>query len=272
MPVILIDGKPTDQISVLDRGFVYGDGVFRTMKVSAGRVLCWERHWRKLGRDCLALGLMIPERRLIEQDCDRAAGELAAGVLKIIVTRGVGGRGYDPALASGGTRVIMSFPARSDHATRHRSALCVRWCRTRVSIQPALAGVKHLGRLENILARAEWSAPEIDEGLMLDPEGHVIEGTASNLFVLEGNRLATPDLTRCGVAGVQRERVLELADRLGISCEIRSISVEQVLAADAVFLVNSLIGLQPVARIERHTYPQSTLVNRLALELDGLDD
>jgi 4-amino-4-deoxychorismate lyase len=270
--VILIDGKPTDQISVLDRGFTYGDGVFRTMKVSAGRVLCWERHWRKLGSDCLALGLTIPQRHLIEQDRDRAAGGLAAGVLKIIVTRGVGGRGYDPALASGGTRVIMSFPARSDSTTTPRDGLCARWCRTRVSVQPALAGVKHLGRLENILARAEWSAPEIDEGLMLDPDGHVIEGTASNLFLIENERLVTPDLTRCGVAGVQRERVLEVADRLGIECVIQAMSVEQVLAANAVFLVNSLIGIQPVTRIEQRIYPQSALVNRLALELDGLDD
>jgi 4-amino-4-deoxychorismate lyase len=124
-----------------------------------------------------------------------------------------------------------------------RSGVKVHWCRTRLSSQPRLAGIKHLNRLENVLARSEWSDPAIPEGLMLDQGGNVIGGTMTNLFIVEGERMLTPGLAQCGVAGVTREVVLEAARTRGVSCGEELITQERLLKAQEVFLVNSVIGV-----------------------------
>jgi len=129
----------------------------------------------------------------------------------------------------------------------------VRWCETRLARQPRLAGIKHLNRLEQVLARAEWR-DEFAEGLMCDTEGQVIEGTMSNLFLVQKGTLVTPDLSQSGVAGVMRAEVLEQADRLGIPHVLQPVSVGMVEQAEELFLTNSLIGIWPVARLEAQHY------------------
>jgi 4-amino-4-deoxychorismate lyase len=120
-------------------------------------------------------------------------------------------------------------------------------CQLVLGEQPRLAGVKSLNRLENVLARAEWRDSEVREGLLADAAGRVIEATMSNVFAVFGRRLVTPDLSRCGVRGAQRERVLELAHAAGVPVEVADISFAGLLDADEVFLANSIIGVWPVS-------------------------
>jgi 4-amino-4-deoxychorismate lyase len=133
-------------------------------------------------------------------------------------------------------------------------AIQARICDLRLAHQPALAGVKHLNRLENVLARAEWNDAAIREGLLLDQDGNAIGGVMSNLFIVENGVLLTPDLSHCGVAGVTRDRVMALAAKLGIACRVEMLPLQRALNADELFFVNSLIGLWPVARLATQTW------------------
>ncbi len=138
-------------------------------------------------------------------------------------------------------------------------------CELRLGHQPRLASIKHLNRLENVLAAAEWSDADIAEGVLLDISGNVIEGTRSNLFLLINGELITPDLSRCGVAGVQRERVMEWAIKHGVPCHIERFGLPELLAADEMFLVNSVIGLWPVRELQGRDwrlYPMSMQIQK----------
>jgi 4-amino-4-deoxychorismate lyase len=131
----------------------------------------------------------------------------------------------------------------------------VRFCRSRLGINPSLAGVKHLNRLEQILARAEWPLGGVREGLMLDTDGHVAEGTMTNLFLAKPGALITPKLDLCGVAGVMRALVFEAAGELGLTIEETRILPDELYAADELFLTNSVVGVWPVRRLEDRTFP-----------------
>mgnify|MGYP000152111250 CR=1 FL=1 len=185
------------------------------------------------------------------------------GALKIIVTRGSGGRGYRPDPAARSRRILHWFPAPAHPPSWSSEGVCTRFCTTTLGRNPRLAGIKHLNRLEQVLARAEWEDPAIAEGLMLDSEGLVIEGTMSNIFVEREGRLLTPRLDRAGVEGVVRALVLEQARAQGIVCEERDLAPQDLLEADALFLSNSLIGIWPVRRLEARRYRLGALTLRL---------
>jgi 4-amino-4-deoxychorismate lyase len=270
--VILIDGRPQAHISVLDRGLAYGDGVFRTMLARAGAVRSWPRHFHKLHADCLALDIECPAEGVLAADMREILRVEPDCVLKIIVTRGCGGRGYAPPFAPESTRIVAAFPLPRLRPDAVTVGVRVRWCSTRLSIQPALAGVKHLCRLENVLARAEWTDPGIAEGLMLDTEGRVIEGTMSNLFLLERGQWVTPDLSGCGVAGVQRDRLMALLAASGASCAVERIAPARVMAADLLLLVNSVIGVWWISRLEERHWQPGDLVGPIAQRLEQGDD
>lgn len=250
MSVILVNGSTDDRVSVLDRGFAYGDGIFRTMRAQAGRVLCWDLHHAKLAHDCRRIGIACPSAATFLADIETLLAQQPDCVVKLVVTRGQGGRGYAPPSNPMPLRMVASFPLPAFSDERARTGARVRWCQTQVSVQPVLAGVKHLNRLENVMARREWSGDDIAEGLMLDPCGRVIEGTMSNVFILEAGRLITPALNEAGVAGVQRERLLQLAPRLGLRGGIEAITPARLLASDQVYLTNSVIGLWWVSSID----------------------
>jgi len=148
-----------------------------------------------------------------------------------------------------------------------QEGVAVRLCETRLSCNPALAGIKHLNRLEQVLARAEWSEETIAEGVMLDTAGRMVEGTMSNLFLVRGGALVTPSLEQCGVAGVMRAQVMESAAALGIPCHVTTVSLEEFSAAEGIFLTNSLFGIWPVRQFEGRTFSVSPLVQHLQQRL-----
>jgi 4-amino-4-deoxychorismate lyase len=255
--VILVNGEAREEVSALDRGLAYGDGVFRTLRARAGAVELWRQHFGKLRRDCARLRIECPAESMLRAEVDELVTGERDCVVKIIVTRGPGGRGYAAPREAAPTRIVATFPPPPQRPDSDKEGVRVRWCETRLAHQPALAGVKHLNRLENVLARAEWDDPDIAEGLMCDASERVVEGTMTNVFILEGGRLVTPPLDRCGVEGVQRERLLGLAPEQGIACSIEEISRTRLLAAEQIYLVNSIVVLWWVARLEARRWARA---------------
>lgn len=254
---MLINGAPGDQVSIHDRGLLYGDGVFRTMRMHGGQVLHWPRHYRKLQQDCAALAIACPESALLSDELQRLSKQRPDGVAKIIVTRGLQtARGYAPAANLAPTRILSISPDPNFPASFSSHGIKLRLCDLRLSHHPRLAGIKHLNRLENVLAAAEWNDPDIAEGLLLDISGNVIEGTRSNLYMVRGGTLLTPDMSLCGVTGVQRERVMDWAARHGVPCQVRQFALADLLDADEIFLVNSVIGLWPVRELQNRSWSQ----------------
>ncbi len=269
MASFLVNGWPAQSVDAADRGLMYGDGVFRTLVARAGRALNWSHHYRLLARDCSRLALACPAEPLLLAEIARVmAGD---GVVKVIVTRGASGRGYGFADDVEPTRIVAAWPGVPSDPIAGRDGVRVRRCELALAIQPRLAGVKSLNRLENVLARAEWRDPAVREGLLADAEGRLVEATASNVFFSRAGVLVTPVLTRCGVEGAQRGRVLTLAQAEGIACGVRDAGFDELELADEVFLTNSVIGVWPVAALGERRWPPGPLARRFQ-SLIGEDD
>jgi 4-amino-4-deoxychorismate lyase len=270
--MILVNGVEREAVSVRDRGFAYGDGVFRTLAAKGGISLHWTRHYAKLADDCVALGIRCPDEQVLRAEVMAVcAGKASACAVKIIVTRGVGRRGYSYTGTEVPTRVVLDTSIPANYQAYAHSGTKVRMCSIRLAQQPALAGVKHLNRIENVLARAEWSDINVAEGLMRDTQDHVIGGTMSNLFLVVRGSLHTPALSRCGVAGVTRARVIAAAARKGVDCEVRDISYEDVLSADEAFVVNSLVGVWPIHELEGRQWMPGVMTAQVQRWLDFED-
>ncbi|MGH8751953.1 MAG: aminodeoxychorismate lyase [Burkholderiales bacterium] len=250
--MILVNGIQTDLLNVHDRGLMYGDGVFRTLRVIQGKAQCWQRHYRKLQQDCAALNINCPTLKILSAELETITRNKPECVIKIIITRGSGARGYRSAADITPNRIMMASPLPVYPASYAQQGVRVRICDLRLAPHVRLAGIKHLNRLENVLARQEWSDDIIAEGLLLDTEDHIIGGTMTNLFMVKKAELWTPNLSRCGVAGVQRERILEQAQKAGFTCRIAAFTLSQLLQADEIFLTNSVIGVWPVAAFEEN--------------------
>jgi len=265
MLITLVDGVPDAGVPADDRGLAYGDGIFRTMAIRGGRVPRWPRHYGKLASDCSALGIRPPAERVLLQDIHDIASRLPDCSLRITVTRGSGGRGYSMPAQPVSRRIVSADRLPAHPAEWATDGVSVRLCNLQLSEQPALAGIKHLNRLENVLARAEWGDPAIAEGLLQDTAGNIIEGTRCNLFMVENGELVTPDLSRCGVAGITRDLVMESAACHGLRCSVEPVSRGRLESATEILLVNSLIGVWPVAAfgsLRWQEFPVAALVRK----------
>lgn len=243
--------RQVSAVAADDRALAYGDGLFETMRACRGEVPWWDAHWSRLEHGAARLRLPVPSPARVRDE----AGWLLDGrdgVLKLHLGRGRGGRGYAPPAAPGPTWILSRHPLPPPFPT---GGVALRWCDTRLALQPALAGIKHCNRLEQVLARAEWqdagaTGVDADEGLMRDTGGDVVCATAANLFVLHGERWRTPPVDRCGVAGVCRQWLL---GRFAI--EQARLSVADVETADAVVLTSAVRGILPVARLGTRRWP-----------------
>ena len=260
---MLVNGAPGDSISASDRGLAYGDGIYRTLEARHGTPLLWHWQWQRLAADCAALCLPCPDEALLLAEIASVAGRLERAVVKIVLTRGTGQRGYAMPAACTPTRIVSASAWAGYPPDRAADGIVARWCDTRLAIQPRLAGIKHLNRLENVLARSEWTDPAIAEGLMLDMDGTVVEGTMSNLFVVQNGVLITPPLDRCGVSGAMRACVIDTAANLGLTVREGRLLPDDVLAADEAFVCNSLAGIWPLRQLEARQWHDWPLTRRL---------
>lgn len=259
----LVNGKSDGCLTPQDRGLAYGDGVFRTMRVLQGVAVSWRRHYRKLSGDCNALGIVCPAEDILLSDIEHLCSDNADCVIKIVVTRGESTRGYAVPPLAQPTRIVSrsAFPSYPPESAAQGVNLYL--CRLRLSSQPILAGIKHLNRLENVLARMEWNDPDLADGLLRDQSDNVIECTMSNLFMRCGMRLMTPDLGQCGVAGVTRERIIEVATTIGYEISIGNFKLDTLLDADEVIICNSLIGVWQVRQLGERRWPAGSLAEKL---------
>lgn len=263
---VFVGAAPVAAIAADDRGFNYGDGLFETMRAHRGGVPWWDAHWARLSRGAARLRITLPDRGQVREQAEQMLHG-GGGVLKLVVSRGAGGRGYAHGDAMVPTWVLSRHAAPLAHAC---AGLTLRWCDTRLALQPALAGIKHCNRLEQVLARAEWQdlpAPErdADEGLMRSGDGDVVCATSANVFLLAAGRWTTPVIDRCGVEGICRDWAIG-----ALGAGQSRIDVTDVHSADAVFLCNAVRGILPVARLEARSWsphPQvAALQRRLAAE------
>ena len=266
-----INGQPSATIALADRGLAYGDGLFETIRVRDGHANLLERHLARLQDGCQRLAIPC-NLSLLRQELLAYLQQLGDGVCKLILTRGAGQRGYalpEPCVPQ---RILQAASLPQWPLAHREAGIHLYACELRLSEQPVLAGLKHLNRLEQVLARAEWSDPFYAEGVLLDCHDRVVDGVFSNIFIVQGQQLITADLSRCGVAGVMRAELLERAQTAGISVAIKDINLHDLLQADEVFTCNSLYGIWPVRSYAAQHWPVGELTRKLQQLINDLVD
>jgi 4-amino-4-deoxychorismate lyase len=253
-----LDGAPTSALPLPDRGLDFGDGLFETLLLCRGNPLYIDSHLQRLQCGLQVLGF---------PDCVATAGQqLSAAAdavrdkdwrwaaLRLTVSRGAGPRGYAPPLSSR-PRIIITATELDHDCARMGVPTSVSLATIRWPLQPALAGIKHLNRLEQVLASAERRNKGTDEAVMLDQQGQLVSVVAGNLFLVRGERLLTPELDACGIAGTRRQLVMEhWGPGLGLEAEATRLTLENLASADEVFFSNSLLGVRPVASFGEHRW------------------
>lgn len=254
----LVNGRRDAAIAVDDRAVQYGDGVFETIAIRDGNPRFWELHSDRLLLGCARLGIPAPDvGALVAMLQDAiAAGDVDAAhaTAKIIVTAGRGERGYRRPSELSPTTIIGVFPSSSRPAAEYRDGVDISVCQTRLGLQPQFAGIKSLNRLEQVLGRNEIDDTRVVEGLMLDTEGRLICGTMSNVFLLIDNTFVTPAITRCGVSGIMRRKLLETLDAQDADFEVRDVDASELARAQGMMLSNSQFGLLPVVKCMHHEW------------------
>ncbi|MFT4654118.1 MAG: 4-amino-4-deoxychorismate lyase [Kangiellaceae bacterium] len=241
---------------IKDRALNYGDGCFTTMYGESDAIFLFNEHFQRLARDCQKLSinvcldtvkqwLLIGLGSMITK-CHRAYA------VKIIISRGVGGRGYElPEDAN--TSVIMSIfpsqPVDSKIAQSDNYHFSVKQANMSLSTQPLLAGIKHLNRLEQVLAKRELQQYECDDLILCDQAGILIEATAANIFYKKDGVWFTPELLNCGVSGVMREAILTFFKNEGLAYKVVPALFCELINADSIFLCNAIKFLTPVSTL-----------------------
>ena len=246
-----VNGRAAAEVSVLERGLHYGDGLFETIACVGGEPRFLRRHLRRLASGCVRLGLGPLDMPALGAEVRELARGAHRAVIKVLVTRGPAlARGYAASGRELPTRITLRYPWPEDDPARAQQGVRVRIAATRLGENPALAGLKHCNRLEQVLARREWDDAGITEALMLSSSGALISGTMTNVFIVQDSRrLLTPRLDRCGVAGIMREVVLEEAAAAGLGTAECALEAADLTRAQEVFLTNALAGLWPVCEL-----------------------
>lgn len=260
---ILINGQFDANLPVMDRGLAYGDGVYRTFVVRQGTPLLWAMQYQKLLHDAQQLNLNICPAEKLLHEIQLLSADSVQCVIKVIITRGEGGRGYAiPANCMENRILILSeYPQYAEHILEHGAKIFL--CELRLSHQPKLAGIKHLNRLENVLARSECKLIEFQDGLLLDQNDNVVECTSGNIFARFGNQLITPKLHDCGVAGVVRDLIIQQSHQWSLETQESMLTLSQLEQADEVFMTNSVIGAMNISQLNNITWHHNTLAKQI---------
>jgi len=256
---MLINGIVTNNISATDRGLAYGDGLFSTIKIELGKVIDWSLHLNRLKSGADRLFFPSVDWILLENEIFETAqtvNEYPHYVLKIILTRGSGGRGYSAEGCEQAVRIISlsSFP--DVYLKWQQQGIRVINCHTQLGRNKQLAGLKSLARLEQVLIKQELISSQADEGLVCDELGNVIEGCSANVFIYLDGQWLTPKLDYCGVAGVMRARILQ-SDQVNVI--EKEISINDINQATCLCLTNALMGVVPVKQYQDKHYSKQAL-------------
>jgi 4-amino-4-deoxychorismate lyase len=256
---ILVNGASTESVTALDRGLAYGDGLFESIRFVGVVAPLWSRHMHRLAESCERLRLPAANVAQLWDEALEVTRGLAQSMVRITLTRGVGERGYAPSMSPQPTRIVAAFAAPAVSDEIYSQGVRVRVCDIRLAEQPLLAGMKHLNRLEQVLARAEWDDPAIGEGVLCDTHGYVISATMANLFARVDGVLLTPSVDHCGVAGVGRAEVLAACPQ----AQVGRVTLDALLNADEVFLSSSVRGILPVHSLGERVFAIGAVTRQL---------
>lgn len=256
---MLIDGASVGQVPALDRGLAYGDGLFESIRFVGTVAPLWSRHMQRLSESCERLWIPVPDVAQLWREALDVTRGMSQAVVRITVTRGIGERGYALPASPQPMRVVAAFAPPQVIDSAYAQGVRMRVCDIRLAEQPLLAGMKHLNRLEQVLARAEWNDPAIAEGALCDSHGRVISATMANLFAVVDGVLLTPAVDRCGVAGVARAEVLARYPQAQVS----ELPFDALLGASEVFLSSSVRGILPVRSLGGRDYAVGEMTRQL---------
>ena len=268
LPMHWVNGLRKSSISLNDRGLLYGDGLFETMRYQPGKIQLQHYHLQRMEAGCQILQMECP-LAMIRIQLDQVVQHLNSEnfescLVKVILTRGAGNRGYAPPSQVKPSVIFIV----TDISAPAGATAKLHLCKTRLAINPVLGGLKHLNRLEQVLAANELSVSGCEEGLMLDAADNVISGTRSNIFIVDNSTLLTPALDGCGISGTMRRFILEqVAFDMGLNSKVEQLSIEQVLSADEFFYCNSVVGVRPIESFVGRDYHDSVLTLALKARL-----
>jgi len=255
----ITNGESVQNVSISDRGFQYGDGLFETIAIRKGEPRLWQYHVDRLTRGCEVLRIAMPkESQLLDgvtQALEHSDVSSAYSIVKTIVSSGSGLRGYGRGFAESPTVLFRAFPAAPPALEFYRDGIDATLCETRLASDSASAGLKTLNRLEQVLARSEFAGSNVFEGFTMDADNNIICGTMSNVFFVNNKTISTPPLDRCGVEGVMRRHVIETLRERGIDTTIRASKWTELENVDEVFLSNSQFGVMPVRSCRNLRWP-----------------
>lgn len=262
--LIAVNGDFLDQVSALDRGLAYGDGLFETVLIRHSQQIFGQDHFNRLVSGVQKLKIPLPAHlsQKIAAFIDHLANRSEVnGILKIILTRGAGGRGYLPPGLPTPTLILMWFDSPQLPSENNFKGVSLARCEHALPSRSTLSGLKTLNRLDNVMARMEISGSKYAEGLMCDFDGHVIEGTMTNVFWVKDNTLYTPSLESVGVHGIMRAHIMQRFETICIRAK-----EESVLSADELFLCNSVNGIWPVIEFKDRNWQIGPLTKRIQSE------
>jgi 4-amino-4-deoxychorismate lyase len=267
-PIVWVGSTRTDGVNAADRGLAFGDGLFETMRCQSGVIPLLDLHLARLRKGCDVL--LFDDIELYLSDViEQLMAELSSlpvGLysVKLIVTRGIGGRGYAPPDTPSPPTFMLRATAFEDDLIKRDQGVVLQLCRRQLSLCPSLAGIKHLNRFEYVLAAKEFLGPVGAQGLLTDVNGRVVEGLHHNIFLVRRGELITPRLVMCGVAGVMRQLIVErLAPELGLIVKQQDLSIDDLIGAQEVFLCNSLHGIWPVSEFLSSSWGVGAVTQRL---------
>ena len=266
-------GEQAPGLDVLDRGLHYGDGLFETIACRAGQPRFLELHLQRLIEGCERLGIRYQDFTGLAAQIRELAATRPACIVKLILTRGSAtARGYGPHGDEQPRIVLLQYPWPPEDPALWTGGVAVRTARGRVGENPALAGLKHLNRLEQVLIRSEWSDPAIHEALVFSSSGWLISGTMSNVFLVMEGRIMTPALSHAGIRGVMRRVVMREAQSLALAVSETALDAAALAAAEEIFLTNARIGIWPVRCVDGHERVVGPVTRQLQQRLRPLLD
>jgi len=260
--LVLINGVESKYIDAMDRGLAYGDGLFSTMKVQSGQIQLWDFHLQRLQLGAQRLSFPEVDWALLTHEVNHVAQRIAdkkQHVIKIIITRGSGGRGYSSAGCDSPQRIISTGNYPDFYRQWQCEGIELIQCESQLAINKQLAGLKTLNRLEQVLIKKELESKQALEGIVCDNNGYVIEACTANVFIYLDNQWKTPLLDGSGVAGVLRRQVIERALQAGMTIVEEPIHISRLAHAQAICLSNALMGIVPVKQYQQSVFNSESL-------------
>ena len=263
--IAIINGKEQSNISIFNRNFQYGDGLFETCVVKNNQILFWEKHLSRLDIGCRKLKIKNIEEEIWLKDIKKALSLTSKKncVLKLILSRGNSQRGYSYPDDILPVRVVIVSEMKNVQA---KESFSLEYASSGYHSNPNLAGIKHCNRIEQILAR---SSLKRDEAIMLDENQNIISVTQGNIYFIFGQSLVTPKLDRCGVIGSRRSLILELAESIELNVEQGNVSMNDAKKADEAFISNSIMGIKSVNSIEEYQLPKKMITEQIKIAFES---